>query len=197
MKFIKNTRKNNFGFSLAEILFSMVIISVGTVGVGKLYASMITGNADSKNRFEAATLAEAKLESLRFSHKIGDMTALAANTEDYQGANTTYVLNWESSEIGQGQAVLISTVKWKDRNGEFTDKTTVSLVSLSSDIQATVAAVIAAKPDPVFELAADSCDALRDNIGHGGSGWTSKGAYGSTDTSPTSCGSGIADTGSS
>ena len=197
MKLLHNSRKNNFGFSLAEILISLVIISVGTVGVGKLYASMIIGNSDSKNRFEASTLAEAKLESLRFSHKVGDSAALANGEEEFQGANGTFILTWGSKTVGQGQAVLVSTVKWKNRNGEYTDDTKVSLVSLSSDIQGTVAAVIAAKPDPVFELAADACETIKNTTTHGGSGWTSKGAYGSTDTSPTSCGSGVANTGSS
>lgn len=196
MKLSHNISKKDTGFSLAEILVSLVIVSVGSIGVGKLYTSMITGNADSKNRFEAATLAEAKLESLRFSHKVGDTIAITPGTEEYQGSNNTYVLSWEVNDIGQGQATLKSTVKWKDRNGEFTDATSISLSSVSSNVQESIAAAIATKPDPVFDVPEDKCNTLK-VPSHGASGWSSYGAYGSTATSSTSCGSGIADTGSS
>lgn len=178
----KRAINKNKGFSLAEILLSLVIVSVGTIGIGKLYASMISGNVDSKNRFQAATFAEAKLESLRFSNKVGD--TVSSGTEDVTKENNTYRITWTTEDLGKGQTSLTTTVQWLDRNGEYSDDTTITLSSISA---AAKLAPLSPPAPPVFDTPAFKC----------GPGGSSDGAYGSTVTSPTSCGSGNIDTGSS
>ena len=185
----KRTIKPNSGFSLIEILLTLAIISVGTIGVGKLYAAMISGNSDASNRFQAATFAEAKLESLRFSHKVGDN--ILPGTETIAKGNNTYNISWETAEIGKGQASIKTTVQWQDRNGNYSDNTTVSLSTISSQATSILKSLAPAPALPEIDIPGDKCNQLKIPM------MTGSGAYGSDIDSTTSCGSGAPDTGSS
>ena len=177
----RNWRNKHSGFSLAEILISLVIFSVGSVGVGKLYGSMINGSVDSKNRFEAATLAEARLETLRFAHKVGDTAALTSLNvprviPSTGNSNTIFTEQWTVTDLGQGQATIVSTISWQDQDGNYPDANSITLSAVSSDIKASLIS-IATPPVVIPPAATPDCSTLR--VTSTGSADTYSGAYGS------------------
>lgn len=56
---------NNSGFTLIELLIAIVIITIGSLGVGSLTASIIRGNSFSKKITTATTLAQDTLENAK------------------------------------------------------------------------------------------------------------------------------------
>jgi len=188
-------KRSTRGFSLVEILTSLIVISVGSIGVGKLYTTMLHGTSESKNRFEAATLVEAQLETLRFAFMTGDNNTAQSGTDTIVKDNITYVRNWTFSNVNKGQTNITAEVKWKNKNGEYTNETIVKLATVASDYQPSVSLALAetAAPPPVFQAAGatEKCNTLALN----GAGWTGTtyGDYGSgaSGYSPTSCGSGV------
>jgi len=168
MKQFINFKNSNTGFSMVEILISLVIVAVGMIGVGKLYASMITGTSESKNRFEAATLVESNLENLRYAYKVGDIANMNNQPTSKAGVTTNFTSSWEVIDLGQGQAQLVSITQWEDRNGNVTDDTTVRLSSIETDFQASLAAPQSAKADPVFDTGSGDCTVSHMGMGSSG-----------------------------
>ena len=56
---------NNSGFTLIELLIAIVIITIASLGVGSLTASIIRGNSFSMKITTAATLAQDRLENAK------------------------------------------------------------------------------------------------------------------------------------
>ena len=66
------------GFTLIEVLITMVILAVGLLGMGALVVSVIQGNAQSNKITTATTLAQDRLEEIK---TVG--YTLASKTENY------------------------------------------------------------------------------------------------------------------
>jgi type IV pilus assembly protein PilV len=74
-------RKAEAGFTLLEVLITMVLLAVGILGVGGLAITTVQGN-DKSNRLSAATmLAQDKLEQVRTAGYTG--APALAGTEGY------------------------------------------------------------------------------------------------------------------
>ena len=56
--------KKSGGFTLIEVLITIVILSVGLLGMASLTTGIINGNAFSKNASTATTLAQDKMEEI-------------------------------------------------------------------------------------------------------------------------------------
>ncbi len=59
-----DAKNDNPGFTLLEVLITIVILSVGLLGMAALAAGTINGNAFSKNLSTAITLAQDKMEEI-------------------------------------------------------------------------------------------------------------------------------------
>lgn len=58
-------RKQNSGFSLIEVMISLVILAVGILGISKLQATLIQTSSDANQRVTAVSLAQQKIDDLR------------------------------------------------------------------------------------------------------------------------------------
>ncbi|OUS30404.1 hypothetical protein A9Q98_05275 [Thalassotalea sp. 42_200_T64] len=73
MNFMKNA-----GFSLIEVLVSLVILSTGLLTMANFHSTVISDSSDNKNRGEAIILAQERLEQMR------NYTDLARDAEDFE-----------------------------------------------------------------------------------------------------------------
>ncbi len=78
---------NKRGFTLLEVMISLVVIAVGLLGIAELSTSVIRGNSFSDKMTTALILAQDRLEELR---------NLNFNNPQLNGANWN-VMNWDSN----------------------------------------------------------------------------------------------------
>lgn len=126
------THKTSAGFSLIEVMVSLVILSVGLIGTAKLQTAVLKGGSDSQARSEAVTIAQSKLEELKSYNTLEDYSeiqssaALISDAEDdgdtlefvVAGTSASYNLDWSITENTAPTYMEISvTVAWQDSMG--------------------------------------------------------------------------------
>lgn len=103
-------RKQQAGLSLIESLISLIILSVGLLGVTKLQLSLNKATQVSRERVEAMALARNQIEQMRDTGSCSAGTV--GPTTPYQGS-TAYTLN-----VACTTATLpVVTVTWVDSSG--------------------------------------------------------------------------------
>lgn len=104
--------KNEKGFTLLELMVSLVIMSVGMLGIIGMFVYAIGGNAEGRNLSRATNLAGKKIEELKF-------TAYANLTSDSAGVyapapdkifKTRYWTTKNVAELGMRKATV--SVVW-------------------------------------------------------------------------------------
>jgi Tfp pilus assembly protein PilV len=121
------------GVSLLEVLFSLLVLSLGVVGMGKLHRQL-QGHADiARQRSEAVRLAHDEIEAQRISaskpstsgsRTISDVAGQRLNTvfhlsREVDEANallpsTTVAITWDGREGSAQKAVLVSALSTQD-----------------------------------------------------------------------------------
>jgi Tfp pilus assembly protein PilV len=121
------------GVSLLEVLFSLLVLSLGTVGMGQLHRQLQAHADTARQRSEAVRLAHDEIEASRSlgsispksgSRTITDIAGQRFNTvfhlsREVDEANallpsTTVAITWEGREGTTQQAVLVSAVSTQD-----------------------------------------------------------------------------------
>ena len=102
------------GFSLVEILVSLVILTVTLLALAGLMVTATKGNAAGCHITEATTFAQDKLEELRVS----SWASLVAGTDVRQGSTGIgYSRNWNPvTNPPSNQRWVAITVSWTDRS---------------------------------------------------------------------------------
>jgi len=72
---------NKSGFTLTEVLVSLVILSIGMLGLSRMTLGSININALNKNKNIASTLLQDRIENIKRSGYIGATSA--SSTENY------------------------------------------------------------------------------------------------------------------
>jgi prepilin-type N-terminal cleavage/methylation domain-containing protein len=100
------------GFSLIEVLVTLIIFSVSILAFAGLASVTTRNNSTGGHVTEAATFAQDKLEELRGVHwnniPVGD------HTDQIQSTRITYTRNWTVVANGRMKTVTIA-VRWNDR----------------------------------------------------------------------------------
>ncbi len=119
------------GFSLLEVLISLIIISAGLLTLSKLNGQLYAASAATKQRSEALNLLQMTVENLRANTpydsnpllSVGDHSA--TNT-DTGGSGATYTTTWNvstdcsatSGSTGCPNNKIVSVrVEWADNTG--------------------------------------------------------------------------------
>lgn len=121
------------GVSLLEVLFSLLVLSLGVVGMGKLHRQLQAHADIARQRSEAVRLAHDEIEAQRISDStppisgsrtISDVAGQRFNTvfhlnHEVDEANamlpsTTVAITWQSREGSTQQAVLVSALSTQD-----------------------------------------------------------------------------------
>jgi|APSaa5957512622_1039677.scaffolds.fasta_scaffold83101_1 type IV pilus assembly protein PilV len=111
-------KKGSQGFTLIEVLITIVILSVGLLGMAALNVGIINGNAFSKNLSTATTCAQDKMDDLR---RLGYANTSATNatvTEDYNSITDYAAYKREIVTTVDSPAPMMKTITvkvyWKD-----------------------------------------------------------------------------------
>jgi type II secretion system protein I len=102
------------GFTLIEVLQALVIFSVAFVGFVSLLVGTLQGNIQAKQRTEAATLAQDKLEELRQSTPI---TAGSDSVTSPSGKTFSRAWTVGAGPTASMQSVTV-TVSWTDHSAQ-------------------------------------------------------------------------------
>ena len=116
--------KNKKGFTLLEVLISIIILSVALLALAGLQIISVRGNSFGGTMTEAITLARDKIEDL----KRDDWDNV--NAGDYNDTpvvrGISYARNWVVQMVGQTKEVTV-TVSWDSGNHQ------ISLATILAD----------------------------------------------------------------
>ena len=112
----------NEGFTLIEVVVTLLILTVGLLGMAALTVSVIQGNAQSNKITTATTLAQDKLEEMKtIGYPVADnpdpeetidgysrVTEVAENTPNSQTSTVTVTVNWDSNNHSVALSTIIS-----------------------------------------------------------------------------------------
>lgn len=62
---VNNMKTKNFGFSLIEVMLSLLILAVGILGISKLQGTLIKSSSDANQRSIATSIAQRKIDDLK------------------------------------------------------------------------------------------------------------------------------------
>ncbi len=133
--FLKNKNRHQ-GFSLLEVLITIVVISVGLVAMAKFQAVVLQDSTLAKNRTVAINLAQDQIETLRNT----DFANLASGSDKISSQTITnltetFTREWTVVTVDDSAAVTVK-VTWPDYTsgtGKETDNTTIQLISAISN----------------------------------------------------------------
>ena len=119
------------GFSLIEVLISLVILSISLLGLAGLMVTTTKNNSFGNHMTEAATFGQDRLEALRVTPREN----IVSGNDDVQGSTgVSYHRNWTISTLPNPsppptdlQKTIIITVSWND------GKNSIRLLSVISD----------------------------------------------------------------
>ena len=108
-------RNRQAGFTLVEVLVSLVIMAVAVMGIMGLYKSQTGASAFSRHTSEAAVLAEDKIEKLRTLGTAAAQAGTDATPVDSQGvAGGLFTRTWSEVLQTLDYADITVSVQWSD-----------------------------------------------------------------------------------
>ncbi|MDN3651698.1 prepilin-type N-terminal cleavage/methylation domain-containing protein [Thalassotalea ponticola] len=132
-----NTFNKKKGFGLIEVLVALAIMAIGFMAVATFHTSLIGESANTRNRAEAMSLAQERIEQMRnYTDLALDQDAFndlfpistsAANQTSHQGTNTLFTRQETITENDDTREVTVQ-VLWQDGNGE------TEVVELSTEL---------------------------------------------------------------
>ena len=119
-----NKIANSSGFTLIEVMIAIFILTVGLLGAAGMAATVINGNAFSKEITTAATLAQDKMEELKNT----DYASVASGGPEIQ--QSIYTRTWTVAADTLAAGIKTIEVKvefpWKGNTHNVTLKTIVA-----------------------------------------------------------------------
>jgi len=115
--------KDQKGFTLLEVLISIIILSVALLALAGLQIISIRGNSFGGTMTEAVTLARDKIEDL----KKDDWSSVATGDDFPVVRGVTYNRNWAVQLVGHGQTKEVAvTISWDNGNHQVSLATTLA-----------------------------------------------------------------------
>ncbi len=99
------------GFTLIEVLASMVILAIGVLGLAPMIISAIQGNSFGNDMTRANTLAQDKMEEL----KTMSYTLMSSGQDTVGSVERTWTVNRDDPIPGVSRLTVIT--KWYDEGG--------------------------------------------------------------------------------
>ena len=115
--------KGQKGFTLLEVMISIIILSVALLALAGLQIISIRGNSFGGTMTEAITLAKDKIEDLKRDDWSNVATGYDMPAPPGRGIN--YARNWVVQMVGQTKEVAV-TVSWDNGNHQISLATTLA-----------------------------------------------------------------------
>ena len=112
--------KSSRGFSLIEVLISLVVLSVGLLSVGQLMLTSLTTAAYGNHYTQATALAQAKMEEFRASRPVA-----GTGSDQVMGVNgTRYMRTWSIVANGEMRFITVA-VDWIEKTSHSIQLSTI------------------------------------------------------------------------
>ncbi len=106
--------KNQSGFSLIEVLFSMAILSIGLLALTMMQGYFAGGNAQSRHMIRATDVAMDHIETLtNITDPNDDDLTSGIHTQNITTYPIDYLLAWVVTANGNGTLDIDITVTWQ------------------------------------------------------------------------------------
>jgi len=105
--------RSSKGSTLIEVLVSLVIFSIGALGLSNFQSFILQSTSLAKQRTEALLEANNMIESLKVN-QVEDIKSQGKHLT--QGSNTLFTTRWEKSAQENWGTMLETTISWPDRN---------------------------------------------------------------------------------
>jgi type IV pilus assembly protein PilV len=123
--------KNNKGMTLLEVLISMIVLSVGVLGLAPLVVLSIEANTVSRDAMAVSSLAKERIE---FFEDPANIPALPFGRYE-QGLDSLYnryTYIWDNATdttIADGLCHILVTISWQDKTGAQRSSQYLSVIS--------------------------------------------------------------------
>ncbi|WP_024300978.1 prepilin-type N-terminal cleavage/methylation domain-containing protein [Pseudogulbenkiania sp. MAI-1] len=182
------------GFSLLEVLITLVVLGGGLLAIGGLYGKIMNGSAAAKERSEAVVLAEQKLEELRYAL----YASIAAGSDSVNaatgsGSSANFSRNWSvTSSSSPAYKTVTVTVSWTDSRNQNQSAVLTSRISgidpkRSGELIATVGSNSSSTGNGTGNNGSGSGTGGDSGTGTGSDSDTGSGTDTGTDTTPVVC----------
>lgn len=139
------TKKRIAGFSLLEVLISLIIVAGGMLALIKFHASVASASVTAKQHSEATLFAQRKMEELRSYASESTYDAYfaggspATGSETRTGESATYTISWTmtdtNSTLAGRYAAINLTTAWTDQSNQAQSINLVSRVARMQPLQ--------------------------------------------------------------
>ncbi|SME94233.1 prepilin-type N-terminal cleavage/methylation domain-containing protein [Pseudogulbenkiania subflava] len=119
------------GFSILEVLITLVVLAGGLLAIGGLYGKIMNGSAAAKERSEAVVLAEKKLEELRYALYSSIASGSdSVNAATGSGSSANFSRSWSvASSTSPAYKTVTVTVSWTDSRNQSQSAVLTSRIS--------------------------------------------------------------------
>ena len=111
-------RRNDRGFTLIEVMVSIIVLSIGVLGLAPLMTISVTGNAFSNEATRANVIAQDKIEELKNAAAFASIPYIDTLTVDNQFFYNARVDDQTSDgTVPAGVYKIVIQVNWTDQAG--------------------------------------------------------------------------------
>jgi type IV pilus assembly protein PilV len=115
---MKRIRRKDAGFTLIEVMVSIIVLSIGVLGLAPLMAVSITGNAFSNEATRANVIAQDRIEALKNASSFASIPFVDSASVDNQFHYMARVDDQTSDgTVPAGVYKIFVRVHWADQAG--------------------------------------------------------------------------------
>jgi type IV pilus assembly protein PilV len=108
--------KNQGGFTLIEVLMSMMIMAIGLLAISMMQAHFANGNSQSREIIRASDIAMDHIEDLSNKSISHPDLALGIQMRTITDYEIDYTLSWTVTDSGNGTYAVNTTVSWQKKS---------------------------------------------------------------------------------
>lgn len=129
---MKTSCLKNRGFSLIEVLITLVVLGAGLMALARFQATVLQDSSLAKQRTEAVTAGQSMLEQFRGFTTLVQYDAFQDDSDTFDGDNTAYTRDWQFNPVSPDFSTVTMDVAWPDKDGNFTADSQITLNTIIS-----------------------------------------------------------------
>jgi type IV pilus assembly protein PilV len=106
---------NQRGFSLIEVLTGLVVLAFGVLAIAGMQITSVQGNHFSSDLTQATTLAQNKLEELKYLPYDDPKLSSGQPPQQVTQSGIVYTVQYDVAALGNTMKKITATTRWTDR----------------------------------------------------------------------------------